>query len=103
MSDGDGLYLWLTPSGGKLWRWKFRFNGKERTMSFGQYPDLSLAVAREARRLLVTGVDLMAQRKLDNAKQQGNEANSFQSMSRLWLAPWQHGKSPRHAEYVNDA
>jgi Arm DNA-binding domain len=47
MSDGDGLYLWLTPSGGKLWRWKFRFNGKERTMSFGQYPDLSLAAARE--------------------------------------------------------
>jgi hypothetical protein len=40
----------------------------------------------------VTGVDLMGQRKLDNAKQQGNEANSFQSMSRLWLARWQHGR-----------
>jgi hypothetical protein len=59
MSDGDGLYLWLTPSGGKLWRWGYRFQNKEKLMSFGKYPDVSLAQARErhkeARRLLASG------------------------------------------------
>jgi len=47
MSDGDGLYLWLTPSGGKLWRWGYRFERKEKLMSHGKYPDVSPARARE--------------------------------------------------------
>ena len=47
MSDGGGLYLFLPPSGGKLWRWKYRFEGREKLMSFGSYPDTSLSVARD--------------------------------------------------------
>jgi hypothetical protein len=38
MSDGGGLYLWITPAGGKLWRWAYRFDRKRKLMAFGQYP-----------------------------------------------------------------
>lgn len=55
LSDGHGLYLQVDPSGSKLWRLKYRFNDKEKRLSFGVYPVVSLAHARErqleARRL----------------------------------------------------
>ena len=47
MSDSGGMYLWVTPSGGKLWRWGYRFGGKEKLMALGNYPAVSLALARE--------------------------------------------------------
>jgi len=47
MSDSRGLYLCVTPAGGKLWRWKYRYEGKETLMSFGKYPDVPLALARD--------------------------------------------------------
>ena len=47
MSDSGGMYLWVTPSGGKLWRWGYRFEGKEKLMALGKYPAVSLALARE--------------------------------------------------------
>ncbi|HEX4021937.1 MAG TPA: integrase arm-type DNA-binding domain-containing protein [Acidobacteriaceae bacterium] len=100
LSDGGGLYLWITPAGGKLWRWKYRCEGKEKLMSFGSYPDVSLSLARErhieARKLLASGVDPMAQRKADKATAE----NSFQSVSLRWLEHWRYGKSPRHVDYV---
>ncbi|MFP5204897.1 MAG: tyrosine-type recombinase/integrase [Acidobacteriota bacterium] len=100
MSDGGGLYLLVTPAGGKLWRWKYRFEGREKLMTFGSYPDVSLSLARErhaaARKVLATGVDPMAERKAERAATE----NSFQSVARLWLAHWQDGKSPRHVDYV---
>ena len=58
LGDGGGLYLWVKPTGGKLWRWSYRFEGKEKLMSLGKYPDVSLAQVRErhaeARKLLAT-------------------------------------------------
>lgn len=47
LADGGNLYLWVTRSGGKLWRWAYRFDGKQKLMTFGKYPDVSLARARE--------------------------------------------------------
>ncbi len=98
LSDGGGLYLWVTPAGGKLWRWKYRHEGKEKLMSFGSYPDVSLSLARErhaeARKLLATGTDPMAQRKAEKAQAE----NSFQSIALRWLEHWRHGKSPRHVD-----
>jgi hypothetical protein len=47
MSDGGGLYLWVTPAGGKLWRWKYRHDGQEKLMSFGKYPNVPLVLVRE--------------------------------------------------------
>jgi hypothetical protein len=48
MSDGAGLYLWVTTAGGKLWRWGYRFDGREKLMSYGKYPDVTILMAREA-------------------------------------------------------
>ena len=104
MGDGGGLYLWVKPTGGKLWRWSYRFEGKEKLMSFGKYPDISLALARdrhaEARRLLATGIDPMAQRKIEKKVQKVYSENSFQSVYARWLEYWQEGKSPRHVDSV---
>ena len=50
MSDGGGLYLWITPPGGKLWRWKYRFEWREKLMTFGSYPDVSLVSSQRTSR-----------------------------------------------------
>ena len=103
LSDGGGLYLQVTPAGGKLWRWKYRFEGREKLMALGSYPDVSLSQARErhsaARKLLATGTDPMAERKADKAAAE----NSFQSVAHLWLAHWREGKSPRHSKFTGKA
>ncbi|MFA5969218.1 MAG: Arm DNA-binding domain-containing protein [Sphingomonas sp.] len=61
LADGGGLYLQVQPSGGKLWRQKYRINGSERKLSIGAYPEISLSEARKrrdaAREQLVTGKD----------------------------------------------
>jgi integrase len=102
MSDSGGMYLWVTPAGGKLWRWSYAYGGKEKLMSFGKYPDVSLAMARErhgeARKLLATGIDPMAQRKAEKTAEQVANANSFASIAAQWLEHWRHGKSPRHVD-----
>jgi integrase len=104
LGDGGGLYLWVKPTGGKLWRWSYRFDGKEKLMSLGKYPDVSLALARErhaeARKLLATGIDPMAQRKAEKTAEKAAVENSFQSVATQWLSHWQVGKSPRHVEYI---
>lgn len=46
LADRGGLYLLVAPTGGKLWRWRYRFEGKEKQMALGKYPDVSLAEAR---------------------------------------------------------
>ncbi len=47
LADGGGLSLLVTPAGGKLWRWKYRFEGAEKQMRLGKYPEVTLALARE--------------------------------------------------------
>jgi integrase len=100
VSDGGGLFLWVTPSGGKIWRWTYRYEGRAKLMTFGGYPDVSLSLARErhtaARKLLATGTDPMVERKAEKAAAE----NSFQTVSSQWLEHWKHGKSPRHVDYV---
>src|ERR1700722_17996052 len=85
VSDGAGLFIWVTPSGGKIWRWTYRYEGRAKLMTFGSYPDVPLLLARErhtaARKLLATGTDPMAERKAEKAAAE----NSFQSVARLWL------------------
>src|SRR5512135_2367690 len=65
--DGGGLFLMVTPSGGKLWHFKYRFESKEKKLALGAYPEISLADARlrrdEARRQVANGIDPGAVRK----------------------------------------
>lgn len=59
--DGGGLFLMVTPSGGKLWRFKYRYDGKQKLLAFGAYPEISLFEARhkrdDARKLLANNID----------------------------------------------
>ncbi|HLF98148.1 MAG TPA: Arm DNA-binding domain-containing protein [Methylococcaceae bacterium] len=61
VADEQGLYLLVTPAGGKLWRFDYRFEGRQKTLAFGAYPDVSLTQAREkrdeARQLRADGID----------------------------------------------
>ena len=85
--DGGGLYLLVTTTGGKLWRFKYRFNSKEKKLAFGAYPEISLLDARqkrdEARRQLAKGNDPSAIRKAQKqAKTESTE--TFEVIAREW-------------------
>jgi integrase len=89
MFDGGGLYLEVSPAGGKLWRWKYRINGKEKRLAIGIYPDTGLADARNrrdaARKLLAAGIDPGEHRKAEKAAGEERAANSFEVITREWL------------------
>jgi integrase len=101
--DGGGLYLFVTPSGGKLWHFKYRFDRKEKKLTFGPYPEISLLDARqkrdEARRQLANDIDPGAVRK---AQKQANvqETETFEVIAREWhgrfISTWTEG----HAETI---
>ncbi len=84
--DERGLYLEVSPAGGKLWRLKYRHEGKEKRLALGVYPDVSLAKARtrrdEARQLLADGVDQGEHRKATKAARTELAANSFEIVAR---------------------
>ncbi len=86
--DGGGLFLLVTPSGGKLWRFKYRHAGKENMLSFGSYPEVSLADAREARteakRLLTQGIDPSQSRKAHKSLQKEVAKNTLEAVTREW-------------------
>jgi integrase len=102
LTDGKGLFLFITPTGGRLWRFKYRYDGKQKLMALGQYPDVPLVLARErhaaARKLLATGVDPMAQRKAEKTARKATDENSFQTIAGLWLEHWRVGKSRQHVD-----
>ncbi len=102
LSDGRGLFLFVTPAGGKSWRWKYRYDGTEKLMVLGSYPDVPLALARErhaeARRLLATGVDPMAQRKAAKTADKFAAENSFRTIAWLWFDHWKAQKSAQHVD-----
>jgi integrase len=104
LSDGRGLYLLVSPAGSKLWRWKYRFLGKEKVMALGAYPDVSLAQAREgldkARKVLAAGSDPMVVRKADKAATRAAAENSFEVVARMWWAHWKPARSEQHAGQV---
>jgi hypothetical protein len=86
--DERGLYLEVTPNGSKWWRLKYRFDGKDKRLSLGVYPDVTLSVARdrrdEARKLVAGGVDPSENRKAQKATNAQRAANSFEVVAREW-------------------
>lgn len=104
VADERGLFLLIKPTGAKLWRWKYRFQGKEKLMAIGGYPDVSLAQARdkrdEGRRLLAAGSDPMAQRREARVAMQIAMEDSFEAVARKWWDSWKTARSSRHADYV---
>jgi integrase len=111
LADGGGLCLLISPTGARLWRWRYRFDGTEKMMALGEYPLITLKVARErhfaARQKLAAGIDPMMERKAEaesrerEAEARQREAeNSFEKIARKWWEWWAAGKSPRYTDYV---
>ena len=90
LTDGGGLYLEIAPAGGKWWRYKYRYGGKEKRLSLGTYPDTGLADARAkhatARKLLAAGIDPGEQRKAEKLATQERSANTFAAVAAELLA-----------------
>lgn len=100
--DGAGLYLEISPKGGKWWRLKYRYNGKEKRISLGVYPDISLKKARERRsdmrKLLTDNIDPSTHRQALKASRVEEQANSFEVVAREWLARYASKWSESHSK-----
>lgn len=102
VADEKGLYLEVSPAGGKWWRFKYRYLDREKRLSLGTYPDVPLARAREkrddARRLLADGIDPSEHRKVTKAMKAERAANSFEAVAREWFAKHSPGWAPSHSD-----
>ena len=89
LTDGEGLYLTVVPNGSRYWRMNYRHLGKQKTLSFGVWPEVGLADAREqrdaARRLMARGENAGEKIKLDRIAATVAAANSFQAVTAEWL------------------
>ncbi len=104
--DGGGLYLLITPSGGKLWRLKYRFGGIEKLLALGTYPEISLADARQrrdaARKQIAHGIDPGTVRKAQKqAETEGKE--TFEVITREWHTKFTSTWTPGYAEKLLSA
>jgi len=102
--DGGGLYLEVAPSGGKWWRLKYRYGGKEKRLSLGVYPDVSLKEARErrdeARKLLANDINPSENRKATKAAKVERAANSFEAVAREWYGKHSPNWSASHGDRI---
>jgi integrase len=91
IADSGGLYLLINPSGSKLWRFKYRLHGKEKLLSLGAYPEVSLLEAREghlqARKLIAHKTDPAETKRAAKRENESNATNTFEAVAREW-----HGK-----------
>lgn len=104
LSDGDGLYLWVYQDGRKYWRLRYWQAGKEKSLSLGVYPVVSLKDARgkrdEQRKLLNSNLDPSTERKLAAIKRKASSENSFEVVSREWYGKQVHTWVAHHASDV---
>ena len=104
MFDGGGLFMMIVPAGGKWWRFKYRFGGKEKQLSMGTYPEVSLKDAREkrdaARKQVASGIDPGEHRKAAKSASANRAENSFEVVAREWFAKFEPTWAPSHADKV---
>lgn len=106
LSDEKGLYVLVKPSGSKLWRWKYRFAGKEKKLAFGAYPEVSLAEARglrdEWRAVLRAGRDPQVEREQQRAAAATQSLETFELIARAWHKQRSKTLAPRYASQILD-
>jgi hypothetical protein len=102
LADERGLYLLVTPSGGRLWRLKYRIDGREKSLAIGAYPEVSLTDARdareEARRQLAKGLDPSAEKRAAKRHARASAADTFKTIAREW---WQLQIKPLSKRYAD--
>ncbi len=104
MADSGGLHLYISTAGGKLWRFRYQYAGKEKLLSLGPYPDISLADARVARdaakATLRDGRDPGVIKKLQKLANVTSTANTFEAIAREWYDLNKGQWVDRHADDV---
>jgi integrase len=104
LSDGGGMFLLVQPSGGKWWRYKYRFAGKEKTLALGAYPDISLSAARqrhsEARKMLAAGKDPGEAKKEAKRLVAIKAGNNLEALAREWHQQHVHEWVGKYASNV---
>ncbi len=84
VSDTGGLVLEVSPAGGKLWRWRYRYQGKAQILALGKYPAVSLSDARkrrdEARQVLESGKHPTREKKIQKLRKAHEGENSFEKL-----------------------
>ena len=102
LSDGDGMYLYVTPKGQKYWRLDYRFEGKRKTLALGVFPEVSLKKARErrgaARTQLTDGIDPALHRKAEKLAKAGKE--SFEAIAHEWFEKFSANWAPSHSSKI---
>ena len=102
--DGNGLYIEVSPSGGKWWRFKYRFLSKENRLSLGTYPNISLKQARELRdkykKMLAEGINPSEDRKSQKLTSIQNSNNSFESVTKEWISKYGKNWAPSHLSKI---
>ena len=102
--DEKGLFLIVNPNGGMWWRFKYRFDDKEKTLSLGTYPEIKLKGARDkrdqARELVANGIDPSENRKAEKQAKAGDTINSFETIAREWIATKLQTKSKGYQKNV---
>ena len=100
MTDSGGLCLDVTPSGGKLWRWRYYYQGKAQMMALGKYPAVPLSVARsrrdEARSLLEAGKNPIREKKAQRLRAMHAADNTFEKVARSWMELKQAGMNEKY-------
>lgn len=104
LSDEKGLHLLVRPNGSKLWQFRYRHEGKEKTASIGPYPEVSLSEAREKRdalrKTVVAGLDPIAQQRAEKAEKAKASQHTFETVARQWWELWRASRSDSHVQYV---
>ena len=104
LSDEKGLQLWVFSDGAKRWRFAYRFNGKQRTLALGVYPEVTLAEARvardEARALKRAGIDPLSARKAEKLARHQAAEETFEAISKEWAAKHLADKAESYRDRV---
>jgi integrase len=104
LADEKGLFLLIHSNGSKYWRFKYRFDGKEKLLALGIYPDVSLAQARqrrdEARKLLANKVDPGVYKQEAKRARKDMAGNSFEAIGREWYAKHSPNWAPSHGDKI---
>lgn len=104
LADSEGMFLLIHPNGSKYWRLKYRFEGRERILAFGVYPEVSLSDARErrlqARKALANGYDPGAAKKEVKRQRAQKGEHTFEAIALEWHGQNQHRWTPRYSSTI---
>lgn len=100
--DSEGLYVQVSPSGGKLWRWKYTYMGKEQVLALGKYPTIQIAQARKlrdaARLTLESGKHPTLEKKAQKLRRAMEGQNTFEKIALMWMDTKEKGLNKKYAK-----